>query len=211
MKGKRLTHSSSSLSRTAMKLVELLKQKRTAVGKRWVDLTLQSYPADTQRFLKKQRDPFANPVGTTISKEIEHVFDELLQGAQPEKVTPFLDRIVRIRAVQDFSPSQAVVFIFLLKKVIRTELAKEILEYGLSEDLVELEARIDDLALLTFDLYIKCREKLYEIKAKQASRQVSRLLRKAGLTCEIPPWQPEQEEDGPVEESLNENESIETR
>ena len=194
-----------------MKLLDLLKQKKTAVGKRWVDLTLQGYPADTQRFLKRQKDPFANPVGTTISKEIDHVFNELLQGIQLERVTPFLDKIVRIRAVQDFSPSQAVAFIFLLKKVIRTELEKEILEYGLSDDLVEIEARIDDLALLTFDLYIKCREKLYEIKANQASRQVSRLLRKAGLTCEIPPWRPGQEENGPVEESINENESIETR
>jgi hypothetical protein len=37
----------------------------------------------------------------------------------PDTVSTFLDGIVRIRAVQNFAPSEAVAFIFHLKKVIR--------------------------------------------------------------------------------------------
>ena len=49
-----------------------------------------------------------------------------------------------------------------------------------------MESRIDDLALLAFDVYMNCREKLYEIKANEAKNQVSRLLKKAGMIVELP-------------------------
>lgn len=159
-----------------------------------MDLIVETYPVDSQRFLRKQKDSFANPVGTTISREIEHVFTGLLQGPRIESIAPFLDRIIRIRAVQEFTPSQAVAFVFLLKKVIRSKFQKEISEQNLSDELTEFEERIDAMAMLSFDLYAKCREKLYEIRANQAGRQVSRLLQKAGLACEIPTWEPPPDE-----------------
>jgi hypothetical protein len=169
-----------------MKLEKLLSEKGPAVLDRWLNLILESYPADTQRFIKKQKDPFANPVRHTISKEIENIYEELLKGADRERVVPFLDRIIRIRAVQDFSPSQAIAFIFLLKKVIRGVLEKEIREHQLSDDLFVFESKIDDLALIAFDVYMKCREKIYALSAKEARNQVYRLLQKKGLMAEIP-------------------------
>jgi len=33
--------------------------------------------------------------------------------------------------------------------------------------LLELEQKIDDMSLLAFDIYMKCREKLYELKATE--------------------------------------------
>lgn len=159
-----------------------------------MDLTIGTYPTESHRFLTKQKDSFANPVGTTISKEIEHIFTGFLEGARGEDLRPFLDKIIRVRAVQEFSASQAVSFIFHLKKVIRSRLGEEIREHGLSDELAEMEGKIDEMALLTFDIYMKCREKLYEIKADRAGRQVSRLLQKAGLTCEIPAWEPKEKE-----------------
>ena len=173
-----------------MKLEKLLSEKGPAVLDRWLKLILESYPADAQRFLKKQKDPFANPVRHTISKEIESIYEELLKGVDRDRVSPFLDRIIRIRAVQDFSPSQAIAFIFLLKKVIREALGKEIAEYQLSDDLLVLESKIDDLALIAFDVYMGCREKLYSLSAKEARNQVYRLLQKKGLMAEIPEWEP---------------------
>jgi hypothetical protein len=49
----------------------------------------------------------------------------------------------------------------------------------------ELESRIDGLALLCFDVYMKRREKLYEIRANEAKTRVSGLLRKAGLLSDL--------------------------
>jgi hypothetical protein len=177
-----------------MKLEKLLSEKGPAVLDRWLKSILESYPADTQRFLKKQKDPFANPVRHTISKETENIYKELLKGVDRDRVSPFLDRIIRIRAVQDFSPSQAVAFIFLLKKVIREALDKEIGEHQLSDDLLVLESKIDDLALIAFDVYMRCREKIYALSANEARNQVYRLLQKKGLMAEIPEWEPRQTE-----------------
>jgi len=177
-----------------MKLEKLLLQNRTIILKRWLDSILESYSSDTKRFLKKQSDQFANPVGQTISKEIGNLFQELLEGVDPARLSPILDRIVRIRAVQDFSPSQAIFFVFQLKGVIRKELNKEIRENRLSDELAEFESRIDDMALIAFDVYMRCREKIYEISANQAKNQVSRLLQRAGLISEVPEWEPHQKE-----------------
>ncbi len=174
-----------------MNLKKLLAQKKAPIVGRWLDLIFETYPDDAQRFLTKQKDRFANPVGTTISKEIENLYDELIEGLEPDRVSPLLDRIIRIRAVQDFSPSQAVKFVFLLKKAIKKEILKEILEDQLSEDLAMIESRIDDLALLAFDLYMNCREKLYDIRANEAKNQVSRLLQRAGMLSEIPDKKPD--------------------
>jgi hypothetical protein len=179
-----------------MKLTKLLAQKKAPIVGRWLDLIFETYPDDAQRFLTKQKDRFANPVGTTISKEIENLYDELIEGLEPDRVSPLLDRIIRIRAIQDFSPSQAVNFVFLLKKAIKKEILGEILENQLSEDLAIMESRIDDLALLAFDIYMSCREKLYDIRANEAKNQVSRLLQQAGMISEIPDKKPGVKKEG---------------
>lgn len=173
-----------------MKLEKLLSEKGPAILERWLKLILESYPADAQRFLKKQKDPFANPVRHTISKELENIYEELLKGVDHKGVSPFLDRIIRIRAVQDFSPSRAIAFVFLLKQVVREVLDKEIRQHHLSTDLLAFESQIDDLALVAFDVYMGCREKIYALSANEARNQVYRLLQKKGLLAEIPEWEP---------------------
>ena len=174
-----------------MKLENLLSQKRPAILEKWFDGVLETYPAETARFLRKQTNRFANPVGSTISQGIEGLFEALLQGIDSDKVSIFLDNIIRVRAVQDFSPSQAVAFIFVLKKVIREELKGEIRENSISEELLIFESKIDKLALLSFDIYTKCREKVYELKVSETKRMLFGLLKKANLICEIPEQKPD--------------------
>jgi hypothetical protein len=87
-----------------------------------------------------------------------------------------LEAIIRIRAVQDFSPAEAVGFVFLLKRAVR-----EVLEGASSGSLPanmqsELEARIDALALSAFEIYTRCREQLFEIRVREAQRRTAALL-----------------------------------
>lgn len=173
-----------------MNLEKLLSQKRSVILKGWLDKILETYPAYSNRFLKKQKDQFANPVRYTFSEQIKVLYDELLKDRKPDQegIQSVLDDIIRIRSVQDFSASQAVGFLFLLKGVIREELGEEIKEDELEGDLLSFESRIDDMALTAFDVYMNCREKIYKIRANQANNHVSGLLRRAGLTCEIPEW-----------------------
>ena len=170
-----------------MVLEHLLPQKRAAILERWFQLVLGTYPADTSGFLKQEKDRFINPVGYAISQEIEALYDELLQEMNSDKLAACLDNIIRIRAVQDFSPSQTIAFIFLLKKAIREELASEITENRVFEELLKFESRIDKLVLLAFDIYMKCREKVFEIRVNEAKAErerVFKLLERTNLTME---------------------------
>jgi hypothetical protein len=168
-----------------MKLNNLLYKKRSAILKRWIDLILETYPAESALFFRKQKNRFANPVGSIITQGAENLFDEILQENNSDKISTFLDNIIRVRAVQDFTPSQAISFMFLLKKVLREELSKEMREQGIAEEMLVVESRIDDLALLSFDVFMKCREEIYELKAMQLNNQTYTLLKKAKLIVDL--------------------------
>ena len=145
-------------------------------------MILDTYPADTSRIFKRDKDRFTNPVGYTISQEIITLYDELLHDMNHEKISTCLNNIIRIRSVQDFPPSQAIAFIFLLKKVIREELVGEIEERQALKQLSEFESRIDKLALLALDIYVQCREKVHQIvigEVKAEREMAMRLLEKA--------------------------------
>jgi hypothetical protein len=170
-----------------MSLNNLLIIHKKAILSRWFDLIIESYPPETAQFLKQQKNRFANPVGSTIAKEIEAIFDQLAQGdTRREAVSGFLDRIIRIRAVQDFAPSAALYFIFQLKTVIREELAKakDLDEAQIYCELQGLEESIDQLALLGFDIYVSCRQKIFEIKADEMKRLYANVLRRSEIFCE---------------------------
>jgi hypothetical protein len=169
-----------------MKLKDLLLEKKSIVLTKWFDKIIESYPADSTNFLKNQSNKFANPVGSTIREGINDLFDVLVQGAGVEKVYPFLNEIIRMTTVQGFSPSQAVSFVFLLKKVLRETMEKETGENSLAGELTALESRIDEMALLSFDVYMKCKERIYEIKADEVKRMTFRLIQRANLICEVP-------------------------
>jgi hypothetical protein len=174
-------------------LKKLLAEKKTAIVKEWFNLVVETYPADTSRFLKSQKDPFANPVGRTTFSSLEALFDEFVKENDLKAVATQLDPIIRIRAVQDFSPSQATNFVFSLKKIIRTYLGKEINDLQRLGELSKLEDRIDEIGLVAFDIYMKCRETIYQIKANQTHNRSYKAFERAGLITEIPENKPDLE------------------
>jgi hypothetical protein len=169
-----------------MRLNTLLAQKKSAIVKKWFAATVETYPADTAKFLKSQKDPFANPVGRTIYQGLASLFDELLKETNHETMQSFLDPIIRIRAVQNFSPSQATSFIFFLKKAIRENIKEEDSRGRLLSELLFFESKIDELGLLAFNLYMNCREKIYELKANEMKNRTFRAFERAGLVRETP-------------------------
>jgi hypothetical protein len=169
-----------------MRLNTLLAKRKTAIIKKWFAATIETYPSDTAKFLKSRKDPFANPVGRTISQGLEALFDQLLKEMDHEAVRSFLDPIIRIRAVQNFSPSQAISFIFFLKDAIRENLQTDDFQMQLFSELLAFESRIDELGLIAFNLYMSCREKIYELKANEMKNRTFRAFERAGLVREMP-------------------------
>jgi len=152
-------------------LKDLLSRNRVAILKRWFDLILETYPANTATMMRKDKNQFTNPVGSTLSREIEVLFKNLCEGSQDEKCHPSLDSILKIRSVQDFSPSKAVGFIFLLKKAIGETLKNEVCKESVMDEWLKFQWRIDDLALQAFDIYMDCREKICEIRVNRAKAE----------------------------------------
>ena len=75
---------------------------------------------------------FANPVGNSIIDKTEDLFDEIIcEGdIDIEKIREILDELIRIRAVQDFSPSEAIDFLYTLKKIIKEEVEEKLNNIG---------------------------------------------------------------------------------
>lgn len=167
-------------------LALFLEKRKSAIVAKWFDEVVASYAPDTGTLLKKQQDPFANPVGTNFRDGLTGLFDQILNGIDRKSAEPFLDPLIRIRAVQAFSPSQATSFIFSLKTILRRHYGKEIYAEQLQEALFEIESRIDALGLLAFDVFMECREKIYQLKANTERNTIYRAFERAGLIKEDP-------------------------
>jgi hypothetical protein len=144
-------------------------ERKQALVKQWLEHTLQTYPERSLQFLLREKDPFRNPVGQTLREGIPLLVEELFGEMNADRVAQALEGIVRIRAVQNFSASEAVGFVFLVRKVLREELPDD------REARLELECRIDDMALAAFDLFMRCREQVCEVQVREARRKVGLL------------------------------------
>lgn len=173
-----------SFSQSIMSLNELLLEKKQAILEKWFDSVLETYPHDTAKFLKKQKDQFANPVGSTIYKGMDCLFDLIVNGADADNITKSLDEIIRIRAIQDFTPSHALAFVIELKRVVREEIKGETHTAQLIDELQAFERLVDGLLLLSFDIYMKCREKIYDLKANELRNMTSKLVERANRIFE---------------------------
>jgi hypothetical protein len=128
------------------------------VAKEWIERALASYPAEILPFLSGEHDRFRNPAGHVIQESLTTLAHELLGAMDDRAIAPAIDELVRMRAVQDFSPSAALRFIFDVRPVI-AEVCGEVP--------AQIASRIDELALMAFDRYMACREQIAALREKE--------------------------------------------
>lgn len=155
---------------------EALTKQREAVLDRWFQAVIGTYPEDTVKFLRREKDCFHNPVGHAVLTGIAQLYDGLVEERAAAELSPALDQIVRIRAVQEFTPSAAVGFVYAVKPILRAQIPAAELSPA---DWAALDAGVDRLALLAFDIYMQCREKIFEIRV----REIKELQLLAARTC----------------------------
>jgi hypothetical protein len=146
-------------------------ERKQAVAQEWLDLIFCSYPSQSTEFLLHETDCFRNPVGKTLRDAIPMLVDELFGDMDSAKVCQAMEDVVRIRAVQNFSAREAVGFVFLLKGIFQQELPVD------AAIRFELDSRVDEMALVAFDLYEQCRAKISNIQVSEAKRRVALLQR----------------------------------
>jgi hypothetical protein len=154
-------------------LAELLQERKDAVVERWFEVVLATYPEDGSRAFEREKDPFANPVGHSLREGTRGILEGVLDGMDTERIGKHLVDIIKIRAVQEFSASQAVAFTFGLKGAIRQALGDAANDETVAAELLEFEAQIDRVALAAFDIFVQCREQLLELRINEVKRSVA--------------------------------------
>lgn len=151
--------------------LNLSQNERAKMVSRWFDLIVDGYPAETARFLREQADPFANPVGAGLREELAPILDGIVDGRDPAEIEPALDRIVRVRALQDMSPAEAVSFVLILKDVYREMAPNENVDAG-----SDFNSRVDGALLTAFNVFSRCREQVYDIRVKEVRNRSLKVM-----------------------------------
>ena len=156
------------------KLHSLLSEHKDAIVEQWLAAIFATYPAETSTFLYNEKDPFANPMGHNLATGVRDLVEQLvLDPDDVDRLRPPLDVILRLRNVQEFSASQALAFVFALKDVMRRVLP---LDDAQQQAMLDFDRRVDGLALLAFDIFMSCKEKLYEIRVGEMKRRTAKLV-----------------------------------
>lgn len=160
----------------------ILKAHQSALKNAWFDKMLDTYPAASRKFFVKKENVFSNPVGANLYQSLSDLLDELLkEEPDSDVVLTHLTMILRIKAVQDVLPSQAVSFVPALKQIIERVCAQELSQDRMPmQSLLDFYSDLDTVALLAFDVYSESRDLIYELRIKQI-RETNDILVKAEL------------------------------
>lgn len=180
------------------KFAKLMTANRDSLLGLWYESLIAIYPEDTVRFLRSEKNRFANPIGQTAWEGIGPLLDGLIDGRKASELRPFLDDIIRIRAVQTFTAAEALRFLFDLKRIVRGKLDKDIWESGLSEAQTAFETRVDDLSLVAFEVYLSCREQVFEIRVNEMRRRTDSVLERLNRKYDRPIDDPEVSNGEPI-------------
>jgi hypothetical protein len=138
---------------------------RAAILDAWFEKTIQIYPEQTRKSVSRGLEQFRNPVGFTVRESLARLLEELAGEMDAVRASEALEKLIHLRAVQDCTPAEAVCFVFLLRQIMG--------ELGGGDQFPDFERRLDELALMAFDQYVKCREDLALIRINEARRALS--------------------------------------
>jgi hypothetical protein len=155
---------------------ELILEKKSTIVNNWIQSIYETYPSETSNFLRDQKNRFSNPVGHAIADCAEKILDVLIESFDIQKIKIVLQELIKIRAVQDFSPSHAVGFIFLLKNSILSQLKDKIENDNICEEYLLIESQIDGITMAAFDTYMEAREKLFQIHINEIKSRSQNII-----------------------------------
>lgn len=161
-----------------MKFGDLLDARLDTIVDRWGDAVLSAYPPDSAAIFREQKDPFANPLGASVRKGTRGVLGAMLNNMDQEGLRSHLDEIIRIRAVQQMTPAEALAFVFSLRSIVREVVPEAEADPRYRGDLAEMDRKIDEVALSAFEIYAARREEVSDLRINEVKRQVSWVMGK---------------------------------
>lgn len=164
------------------RLKEVLRAHERELLSGWFEQMMQSYPEESRKYFKKINSDFANPVGANLYHCLENLLHTLLSDApDADAVNEHVTMILRIKAVQEVLPSQAVSFVPALKQIVERVCGKALRDGGVSiQEWLDFYSDLDTVALYAFDSYSDSRELIYKMRLDQI-RQTNDILVRADL------------------------------
>lgn len=158
---------------------EIFRSHKDEVLRLWTEAVFATYPFETTGFLRTKEDPFGNPVGAMTKQAAGALYDAATGEhiLDMDSLKSDLERFVKLRAVQQFAPSQGLGVFCLMKPILRQRVLPQLAAQGGLEDYLEAESRLDSLTLLAFDIYTAARETLAESRIKEIRNQHAQLAR----------------------------------
>ncbi len=175
-------------------LDRVLEGRQEEIAERWVELVFASYPQETSRFLEREKDPFANPVGRLVREAAGPLVAALGADRPGPEAMRHLDALMRLRSVQDVTAGDAVGVVGLLRRAVLDVLGDEGGELG-AAGMLELSERVERMLLAAFEVFTACREQLHEVRARELARRQASLLRRAERLVEEQRKEQETEEE----------------
>ncbi len=161
-----------------MNALDILRSCKKDVVSGWVEAVFSTYPLETTGFLRTKTNPFTNPVAHMTREAAGILFDAMIgEEVEPDEVKSSLERFIKLRAVQKFTPGQSMAVLYLMKPVLRDKALPEMRARGLLDEYLAAESRLDTLALLAFDMYMQARETVAESRIKEIRNQHAQLKR----------------------------------
>lgn len=156
-----------------LSLNQQLQEKRSSILAKWRTYALSIHENCQLINAGTKQGRFSNPAAYITDKNTGKIFDWLLNPENQGDLLAPLQEICRLRAVQELKPSRALQFIPALKQIIREEVPA-LLKSQYADELWNLDQRIDEMALLAFDIYADCKTRINEIKINEMKRLYGR-------------------------------------
>jgi hypothetical protein len=159
-----------------MDIYKYFSDKREDIISKWKKAVFDTYPKGSGKFFIGVRNQFDNPIGFVVSDELPRIYDELTGNNDEEILRPSIENIIKIRAVQDFTISEAVGFLNILKQIFWDEIVQNLDDTELLRHYMDFESRIDGATCIAFELYHGMRVKLERIKVDEVKRRNEKMM-----------------------------------
>lgn len=158
------------------------KKHKEKILSQWLADFLRHHSIDAIGVSRTVNDRFLNPVGHVIKNANIHLYDAILgNDIDAKEISSHMQELMRVQAVQQLSPAQALAPFTALKQHIYTLTEHSLKDKTLFKQYLEIINRIDTLMLMAFDIYVQDKENLFQIRVKELKSAQSQILRFAQL------------------------------
>ncbi len=159
------------------KVREQIKGRIQLIQQKFLDVLLSAYTVSFVSPSAGTGDPFCDPVRSTYYNCAPRLIEWVVNDGNIKEVKENLMSIIRIRSVQNYTPSETISFVLALRWIFRDTIYTS-LEEGDREGLFLLfESRIERLLLMALDCYVQCHDKIGQIRINETKAERDRLMK----------------------------------